>query len=60
MPKFGVTIVKTYVTVVEVDAVSAAAARKQVTEYGLVEAVSDFPVINEDLMVERIKKVEKI
>lgn len=60
MAKFAVTVVRSYVTVIQVEADSLASAREQVSNYGLVEAVSDYPVIKEDLAVERIKKIERV
>jgi len=57
MPVFKVTIIRTYETEIEVIADSIKDARTQVVNYGLVEATSDYKVINEELKVERIKKV---
>ncbi len=43
MAKFKVLIARTFLTEIEVDAPSAAAARRQVTEYGPDIATQDYP-----------------
>jgi len=45
-----VTVKRTITTVVRVDgAASAVAARRRIMNYGIVEAVSDFPVVEETM-----------
>jgi hypothetical protein len=52
-----VTIIKTVITVVEVEAISKVEAKNFVKNYGLIEAASDLPVISEDVLT-RIGAVE--
>jgi hypothetical protein len=52
--EFEVVIVRSYETRIKVRAASASAARQQVTDYGILEASSDYPTVGETLTVERI------
>ncbi len=56
--QFQVTVVRTIATVLTVEADSAAAARKQVDDYGIGEAWADYPHTEEDNQF-RIKAVAK-
>lgn len=58
--EFEVVIVRSYETRIKVTAGSAAAARQQVTDYGILEATSDYPTIGETLTVERVKSVKPL
>lgn len=57
MPKFTITIRKVVLTEVTVDAVSAKAARKQIEDYGVVEAASD--MASSDEVTATIKSVKR-
>lgn len=59
MPEFDIALVKTVITRVKVKAETSYQARKQLTEYGLTEAVSDYPIITESTSV-TIKQVREI
>lgn len=50
MAKFYVTVERKITTVLEVEAPSAASARKIVADYGVIEAVSDMRVIDEGMV----------
>lgn len=58
--EFEVVIVRSYETRIKVTARSAAAARQQITEYGIIEATSDYQRVSEVLTVERIKSVKAV
>jgi len=49
--KFTVQITKTITTRIEVEAEHSTEARAKVRDYGLTEAVSDFPVVSETVRV---------
>jgi hypothetical protein len=57
--KLAVTIVRTIKTVVEVEADSPVLAREKTIAYGMIEAASDFKVIDEG-MTARISRTKKI
>lgn len=59
MAKFSVTVKKTITTVVEVDAASVPDACFRVKAYGLIEAVSDFRVIDETIAA-KIYRADRI
>lgn len=58
MASFHVTVVRTVTTTLVVDAESAADARRQIEDYGVVEAWSDFEHVDETA-VGKIKRVSK-
>ena len=49
MPVFKVRITKTVITDISVEAKNADEARKTIAAYGLIEAASDYPVLNEEV-----------
>jgi hypothetical protein len=51
MPKFSVQMVKTITTHIEVEASDATEARRQIKEYGAIEAVSDYKVLSETIKI---------
>jgi hypothetical protein len=58
MAKFIVTVQRTYTTEIVVDADTAVAARKQIEEYGVVEAASD--MASDDTCAAKIKSVHAV
>jgi len=59
MAEFEIVIVRTYETRIKVSADTAAAARRELEAYGLLQACSDYPNSGDDITVERIKSVRK-
>jgi len=59
MSEYAVTITRLVTTVLKVDAPSAAAAKKQIEDYGVIEAWSDY-TRTEESDIGRVSKVKKL
>lgn len=57
MKPYRVKIVKTITTEIIVDAESASKANQTIRQYGLIEAVSDYPLVDETVSI-RIANVK--
>lgn len=58
MATYLVTIIRTIETVVQVDAPNASTARREVTEYGVDLAATDYRVHGEYMKRARIQRIE--